>query len=276
MSTLMGTIHRSRLKTPGTSVCMILSICGIPLHSSTCGNGFNAVPTKSNSLQKQLIHRLRPSPRHSSTVLLGRSSKVLLRVGGSKLPGYQTGLYFLASVFIQSIRSVCVVQDWYIIDPSCRQGHLFCMNEIKRFCKSEFVLMNTTHILRTRPSVVVKIVRPGVIIELSNLNGVHLAHVLRLEHASCTPMGELAHPRELVFVPHCDHVSMDKLRGHLAVESTSPTIEPPVGGTRFFIRYVGPQDVKAGLDFHIDIYMILLKITLCSTSIPFGTPREAV
>ena len=117
------------------------------LHSGTCGNGFNAVSTKSNSPQKQLVHRLRPSPRYSSTVLLGRASKVLLRICGSKLPGYQTGLYFLASVFIQSIRSVCVVQDWSIIDHSYRQGHLFCMNEIKRSRKSEFVLMNTTHVL---------------------------------------------------------------------------------------------------------------------------------
>ena len=58
------------------------------------------------------------------------------------------------------------------------------------------------------PSVVVKIVRPGVIIELSKLNGVHFAHVLRLEHASCTPMGEFAHPRELALVLHCDDVSM--------------------------------------------------------------------
>jgi len=98
--------------------------------------------------------------------------------------------------------------------------------------------MNAAHILCTRPSVVVKVVRPGVIIEHSNLNGVRLAHVLRLEHASCTPMGELAHPKELVLVPHCDDVNMDKLRGLLAVELISSAIEPPKRGTSFFVRYV--------------------------------------
>lgn len=98
--------------------------------------------------------------------------------------------------------------------------------------------MNTAHTLYTRPSVTVKIVRPGVIIKLSNLNGIRLAHVLRLEHASCTPMGELAHPQELVLVPRCDDVSADKLRGLLAVETIRSSIEPPLGGTRFFIRYV--------------------------------------
>ena len=276
MSTLMSSKYRSRLETPGTSVCMIWSAYGIPPHSSTCGDGFNAVPTKSNSLQKQPIHRPRPSPPRSLTVLPDHSSEVLPRVGNSKPPGCQTGLYFLASAFIQSIRSVSVLPDWYIIDPSFRLGRLFCMNEIKSFCKSEFELMNTSHILYTRPSVVVKIVRPGVLIELSNLNGVHLAHVLRLEHASCTPMGELAHPLELVLVPHCDDVSMDKLRGLLTVESIDSTIEPPVGGTGFFIRYVNPQEVRAGLYFYTGIYMILLKITLCSTSIPFGASREPV
>ena len=246
MSTLMSSKYRSRLETPGTSVCTIWSPYGIPLHSSTCGNGFNAVPTKSNSLQKQPIHRPRPSPPHSLTVLLDRSSGVLPKVGSSKPPGCQTGLYFLTSASIQSIRSVCILPDWYIIDPSDRLGHLFCMNEIKSFCKSELELMNISHIIYTRPSVVVKIVRPGVIIELSNLNGVHLAHVLRLEHASCTPMGELAHPLELVLVPHCDDVSMDKLRGLLTVESINATIEPPVGGTGFFIRYVKSSGGQSG------------------------------
>ena len=246
MSTLMSTKHRSRPKTPGTSVYTIWSICGIPLYSSTCGNGFNAVSTKSNSLRKQSIHRLRPSPPHSLTVLPDRSSKALLRVGSSKPPGCQTGLYFLAGPLIQSIRSVCVLQDWYIIDPSYRQGHLFCMNEIKRFCKSGFKLINIAHILCTRPSVVVKIVRPGVIIELSNLNGIRLAHVLRLEHATCTPMGELAHPKELVLVPHCDDVSMDNLRGLLVVEYIGSTLKPPVGGTSFFIRYVKSSGGHSG------------------------------
>jgi hypothetical protein len=86
--------------------------------------------------------------------------------------------------------------------------------------------------------VVVKIVRPGVVIKFSNLNGVRLAHVLRLEHASCTPMGELAHPQELVLVPHCDDVSTDKFRGLLAVEFIGSAAEPPIEGTGYFIRYV--------------------------------------
>jgi hypothetical protein len=51
-------------------------------------------------------------------------------------------------------------------------------------------------------------------------------------------MGELAHPQELVLVPHCDDVSMDKFRGLLAVESISGAVEPPVGGRSFFMRYV--------------------------------------
>ena len=151
------------------------------------------------------------------------------------------------------------------------------MKEITRFCKSQYGPEVTAHILFNRPSVVVKVVRPGVIIKLSGLNGVRYAHVLRLEHASCTPMGELAHPQELVLVPHCDDVSMDKLRGHLAVQSIIGTaIEPPVGGRSFFIRYARPSGDSVRFHFHTDIYMILLKITLCSTSIPFGTPRGPV
>ena len=132
-------------------------------------------------------------------------------------------------------------QDWSIIDPGYRQDHLFCMKEIMRFCKSKHGPKVTAHIFFVRPSVVVKIVRPGVIIKLSDLNGVHHAHVLRLEHASCTPMGELAHPQEVVLVPHCDDVSIDKLRGHLAVESIGAAVEPPVGGKTFFIRYARPS-----------------------------------
>ena len=88
---------------------------------------------------------------------------------------------------------------------------------------------------------VIKVVRPGVIIKLSDLNGVRHAHVLRLEHASCTPMGELAHPQELVLVPHCDDVRMDKLRGHLAVQCIAAAVEPPVGSRGFFIRYARPS-----------------------------------
>src|SRR5258706_818229 len=115
------------------------------------------------------------------------------------------------------------------------------MKEIMRFCKSKYGPKVTAHIFFIRPSVVVKIVRPGVITKLSDLNGVCRVHVLRLEHASCTPMGELAHPQEVVLVPHCDDVSMDKLRGHLAVESIGAAVEPPIEGKSFFIRYARPS-----------------------------------
>lgn len=238
MSTLMAMKHRLRLGTPGMSVCMIWGTCGIPLHSSTCGNGLNAVHTSFRKLQKRPMHRLRPSLLHSLTGLLDPSSKVLLRVDSSRLPVCRIGLNFLAHAFIRNIRLVSLSQGWSIIDPGYRQGHLFCMKEIKRFCKLKCESKDTAHILFNRPSVVVKVVRPGVIINHSNLNGVHLVHVLRLEHASCTPMGELAHPQELVLVPHCDDVSMDKLRGLLAVESIGAAVEPPTRGRSFFLRYV--------------------------------------
>jgi len=123
------------------------------------------------------------------------------------------------------------------------------MKEIKRFCKSKNGTRVTTHILFNRPSVVIKIVRPGIIIKLSEVNGVHLVHVLRLEHASCTPMGELAHPQELVLVPHCEDVSMDKLRGLLAVESIGAAVEPPVGSRSFFIRYARPPGYLGRVSF---------------------------
>ena len=220
---------------------MIWSACGIPLHSSRCGNGFKAVPTESRKLQKRSMHRPQPSPLHSLTGLLDLFLKVLLRIDNSRLPVCQIGLNYLALAFIRSIRLVSLSQDWSIIDPGDRQDHLFCMKEIKRFCKSKNGPKVTAHILSHRPSVVIKIVRPGIIIKLSELNGVHIAHVLRLEHASCTPMGELAHPQELVLVRHCDDVSMDKLRGLLAVESIGAAVEPPVGGNSFFIRYARPS-----------------------------------
>jgi hypothetical protein len=216
---------------------MTWSTFGIPVHSSTCGNGSNAVPTKYSKLQKRPMHRHRPSPLHSLTGLLDLSLKVLLRIDSSRPPVCQIGLNYLAHALIRSIRLVSLSQDWSIIDLGYRQGHLFCMKEIRRFCKSKNGTRVTAHILFNRPSVVIKITRPGIIIKLSELNGVHFAHVLRLEHASCTPMGELAHPQELVLVPHCENVNMDMLRGLLAVESIGAGVEPPVGGKGFFIRY---------------------------------------
>ena len=249
MSILMPMQHPSRLGIPGTSVCMTWSTCGIPVPSSTCRNGLNSGPTESNRLQKRSMRQLRPLPHHSLTRLLDLSSKVLLRIDSSRQPVLQIGLNYPAHVFIRSIRLVSLSQNWSIIDPGYRQDHLFCMKEIMRFCKSKYGPKVTTHISFNRPSVVVKIVRPGVIIKLSNLNGVHQAHILRLEHASCTPMGELAHPQEVVLVPHCDDVSMDKLRGHLAVVSIGTAVEPPVGGKSFFIRYARPSGDSVRVSF---------------------------